>query len=63
MGSILFSLKQVEFYLMFGALLVVVGGVTITRMYEFLRKKVAKQPVPTSQAAQVPTQGSVTIKL
>jgi hypothetical protein len=63
MDSILFSLKQVEFYLMFGAVLVVVGGVTITRMYEFLREKVAKQPVPTPQAARVPAQGSVAIKL
>jgi hypothetical protein len=63
MDSILFSLKQVEFYLMFGAVLVVVGGVTITRMYEFLREKAAQEPVPTSQAAQVPADGSVTIKL
>jgi len=63
MESILFSLKQVEFYLMFSAVLVVVGGVMITRIYEFLREKAAKGPVPAPRAAQVPADGSVTIKL
>jgi len=63
MESILFSLKQVEFYLMFGAVLVVMGGVMITRMYELLRENAAKEPVSTPRAAQVPADGSITIKL
>jgi uncharacterized membrane protein len=63
MESILFSIKQAEFYLMCGAVLVVVGGVMITRMYEFLREKAAKASVPAPQATQAPAQGNITIKL
>jgi hypothetical protein len=63
MENILFSLKQVEFYLMFGVVFVVVGGVMITRIVEFIREKAAKQPVSTSGATQVPAQGNFTIKL
>jgi hypothetical protein len=63
MESILYSIKHVEFYLMFGAVLVMVGGLMITWMYEFLREKTGKTPIPTSQGVQEVAEGSATITL
>ncbi len=62
MDSILDIAKHVEFYIMFGAVLVMAGGVMTIVLYEFIREKASKGSVLISRATQEPTGFSVTIK-